>query len=204
MGLQSAHLRRDQSVQTTCAWTGKGTPFSLKGSQNPVENWEGGPQNFMTPEVQKPSIPQETGSSHYTKTHSVCVHTNSPTPTHVAAHLTSCLGGATPPSQELASSSPSSSFLLSRQPHNSTGDFSASPMTLMTSWHAHQSRGQRTGNTLTSRHAASVHPTGTAQPCNATPNRKHKTAGMYTHKLHREWGTPTSLIKHNFFLSASG
>ena len=66
------------------------------------------------------TIPQKTGSCHYTKMHSVCSHKNFPTPTHTMAHLTSCVGGATPPSHKFTCILLLSSFLSPRQPHDCT------------------------------------------------------------------------------------
>ena len=47
------------------------------------------------PEVHKQSHKKHTAIT--TPKRNQCIHKNSPTPTHMAAHITTCMGGATPP-----------------------------------------------------------------------------------------------------------
>ena len=49
-----------------------------------------------------PEVHKQSRSCHYTKTHSVCSHKSPPPHTHTTAHLTSCVGRATPPCHKLA------------------------------------------------------------------------------------------------------
>ncbi len=69
------------------------------------------------------TIPQKTHTTVTTPKRTRCVCKNSPSTAHTTANLTTCVGRATPLLQQFAFTSPLSSFLSTRRPHNHTGVF---------------------------------------------------------------------------------
>ena len=130
-----------------------------------------------------------------TKTQSVCSHKKFPTPTHTTAHLTSCVGGATPPPHKLACISLLLSYLSPRWPHNCiclvnckelTFDLLTRPPKHLMGVKGHTDRGH---THLLSRTVRVPQGQSTAPQCHAQPEAKKKPATMYPHKMHTGTGT---------------